>query len=48
VFEEGMVICLETPYYEMGFAGLQVEDTLVVTADGVSSFMVSGTALRVL
>ena len=48
VFEEGMVICLETPYYEMGFAGLQVEDTLVVTADGVSSFMESGTALRVL
>lgn len=48
VFEEGMVICVETPYYEMGFAGLQVEDTLVVTKDGVDSFMVSGTELRVL
>lgn len=48
VFEEGMVICVETPYYEMGFAGLQVEDTLVVTRDGVDSFMVSGTELRVL
>ena len=47
VFEEGMVICVETPYYEMGFAGLQVEDTLVVTRDGVESFMVSGTELRV-
>jgi Xaa-Pro dipeptidase len=47
VFEEGMVICVETPYYEMGFAGLQVEDTLVVTRDGVHSFMVSGTELRV-
>jgi len=47
VFEEGMVICVETPYYEMGFAGLQVEDTLVVTADGVDSFMVSGTELRI-
>ncbi|WJR80875.1 Xaa-Pro peptidase family protein [Bradyrhizobium sp. NP1] len=48
VFEEGMVICVETPYYEMGFAGLQVEDTLVVTKDGVDSFMISGTELRVL
>jgi Xaa-Pro dipeptidase len=47
VFEEGMVICVETPYYEMGFAGLQVEDTLVVTRDGVDSFMVSGTELRI-
>jgi Xaa-Pro dipeptidase len=48
VFEEGMVICVETPYYEMGFAGLQVEDTLVVTKDGVDSFMLSGTELQVL
>jgi Xaa-Pro aminopeptidase len=47
VFEEGMVICVETPYYEMGFGGLQVEDTLVVTKDGVESFMLSGTELRV-
>jgi Xaa-Pro dipeptidase len=48
VFEEGMVICVETPYYEMGFAGLQVEDTLVVTKDGVDSFMLSSTELVVL
>ena len=47
VFEEGMVICVETPYYEMGFGGLQVEDTLVVTKDGVESFMLSGTELKV-
>ena len=46
-FEEGMVICVETPYYEMGFGGLQVEDTLVVTKDGVESFMLSGTELKV-
>ena len=26
VFEEGMVICVETPYYEIGYAGLQVEE----------------------
>jgi Xaa-Pro aminopeptidase len=47
-FEEGMVICVETPYYEMGFAGLQVEDTLVITKHGVDSFMLTGTELRVL
>ncbi len=47
-FEEGMVICVETPYYEMGFAGLQVENTMAVTADGVDSFMLSGTELQVL
>ena len=32
--EENMVICLEAPYYELGFGGLQIEDTLVVTGDG--------------
>jgi len=46
-FEENMVICVETPYYEMGFGGLQVEDTLVVTKDGVDSFMLSSTKLQV-
>jgi Xaa-Pro aminopeptidase len=48
VFEEGMVVCVETPYYEMGFGGLQVEDTLVITADGVDSFMLSDTRLQVI
>jgi len=32
--EPGMVINVETPYYELGFCGLQVEDTVVVTNDG--------------
>jgi Xaa-Pro aminopeptidase len=32
--ESGMVFEVETPYYELGFAGLQVEDTVVVTEDG--------------
>ena len=32
--EAGMVIDVETPYYELGFGGLQVEDTVVVTNDG--------------
>lgn len=34
VLEEGMVLCLETPYYELGLGGLQVEDTVLVTSDG--------------
>jgi Xaa-Pro aminopeptidase len=42
-----MVICVETPYYELGFAGLQVEDTMVVTRDGIDSFMLSSTGLQV-
>ncbi len=48
VFEEGMVICVETPYYELGLGGLQVEDTMVVTKDGVDSFMLSSTKLRII
>jgi Xaa-Pro aminopeptidase len=39
VLEEGMVLCIETPYYELGFGGLQLENTLRITADGVESFM---------
>ncbi|HVL58137.1 MAG TPA: Xaa-Pro peptidase family protein [Burkholderiaceae bacterium] len=47
VFEEGNVICVETPYYEMGFAGLQVEDMLRVTRDGVESLMSTSSELRI-
>ncbi|MBJ3776630.1 M24 family metallopeptidase [Acuticoccus mangrovi] len=47
VLEENMVLCLETPYYELGFGGFQVEDMLRVTRDGVESFMTLPTALRV-
>lgn len=32
--EASMVLNIETPYYELGFGGLQVEDTLVVTEQG--------------
>lgn len=35
VIEEGMVMCVETPYYEFGWCGLQVENTVVVRKDGV-------------
>jgi Xaa-Pro dipeptidase len=33
--EPGMVFCVETPYYEHGWGGLQVEDAVAVTAGGV-------------
>jgi Xaa-Pro dipeptidase len=30
----GMVLCVETPYYEIGWGGVQVEDMVVVTRTG--------------
>jgi len=38
VLEVGMVICLETPYYEIGLGGVQAEDTFLVTEDGLEPF----------
>lgn len=32
--EAGMVLCVETPFYEIGWAGLQIEDTVVVNGSG--------------
>ena len=46
VLEENMVLCVETPYYELGFGGLQVEDMVRVTADGVESLMSLDSHLR--
>jgi Xaa-Pro dipeptidase len=34
VLEEGTVVNVEMPYYELGWGGLNVEDTYVVTASG--------------
>jgi len=48
VIEEGMVLCVETPYYELGWAGLQVEDMVVVRRDGIESLMTSDGGLRVM
>ena len=48
VLEQDMVVCLETPYYELGFGGLQVEDMIRVTADGSKSLMSTGSELRIL
>ncbi|MEH7254881.1 Xaa-Pro peptidase family protein [Neobacillus niacini] len=32
--EPGMVLCVETPYYELEWGGVQIEDTVVVTEGG--------------
>lgn len=39
IFEAGMVLSVETPYYELGRFGLQVEDMVVVRPDGVERLM---------
>ncbi|MGB4136452.1 MAG: Xaa-Pro peptidase family protein [Microbacterium sp.] len=33
--QPGMTFCFETPYYELGWGGMMVEDTLVVTETGI-------------
>lgn len=48
VMEEGMVVCIETPYYELGRIGLQVEDMLVVRADGAEMLSNNGDSMMVL
>jgi Xaa-Pro aminopeptidase len=47
VFEENMVVCVETPYYELGLAGVQVEDMVRITKDGAESLMTLKTELRI-
>lgn len=34
LLEAGMCLCLETPYYQIGWGGMMVEDTVLVTPDG--------------
>ncbi len=44
---EGMTFCFETPHYELGWGGMMVEDTVVVTASGVDLLTVSPRELMV-
>ncbi len=32
--EDGMVLCVETPYYELGWGGMMVEDMIVIRPAG--------------
>ncbi len=46
--EPGMVFCVETPYYEHGWGGVQVEDAVEVTAGGVRMLTRSSQDLTVI
>ncbi|HET7716908.1 MAG TPA: Xaa-Pro peptidase family protein [Bauldia sp.] len=46
--EQGMVLCVETPYYETGWGGMMVEDTVLVTETGCTPFTVADRTLRVI
>lgn len=46
--EPGMVFCVETPYYEIGWGGMMIEDSLVVTDTGVEMLTTSDRSLRVI
>jgi len=35
IIESNMVMCIEPPYYELGTGGIQMEDEVVVTQEGV-------------
>jgi Xaa-Pro aminopeptidase len=43
-----MTYCFETPFYELGWGGMMVEDTVAVTADGAVPFTDTGRTLRVI
>jgi Xaa-Pro dipeptidase len=46
--EAGMVFEVETPYYELGFGGVQVEDTVLVTDQGCKLLTMSSRELFVI
>lgn len=46
--EPGMVIAFETPYFAVGWGGLQVEDTFLITEDGAERLTEAPRELQVL
>lgn len=46
--EPDMVLCVETPYYELGWGSVQVEDMIVVTEDGYRRLTTMSRELKVL
>jgi Xaa-Pro aminopeptidase len=44
--EEGMVINIETPYYELGFGGAHVENTFLITKTGCEPLQTMSLALQ--
>jgi Xaa-Pro aminopeptidase len=46
--ETGMVFCVETPYYEHGWGGVQVEDAVEVTPRGARQLTRSSQGLAII
>jgi Xaa-Pro aminopeptidase len=46
--EPGMVFCVETPYYEHGWGGVQVEDAVLITATGIRQLTRSAQDLAII
>ncbi len=46
--EANMVLCVETPYYELGWGSVQVEDMIVVTEEGYRRLTASPRHLQIL
>jgi Xaa-Pro dipeptidase len=46
--EAGEVLCVEAPYYELGWAGFNLKDTLIVTSAGARAVNISTRSLVVL
>jgi Xaa-Pro dipeptidase len=46
--EPGMVFCVETPYYEHGWGGVQVEDAVEITATGIRQLTRSAQDLAII
>lgn len=42
---EGMTLCIETPYYELNWGGVQIEDTIAVTETGAEYLSASSRML---
>ena len=48
LLEPGMVLCLETPFYEIGWGGMMVEDAVELTPTGARRLTHSDRSLRVI
>jgi Xaa-Pro aminopeptidase len=48
VLREGMVLCVETPFYEIGWGGMMVEDSFMVTTAGCQLLSHTDRELRVI
>lgn len=48
VLEQNMSLCLETPFYEIGWGGMMVEDTVILTEHGFDSLSTLGHDLTII